>query len=476
MAQIQPWLPEALFAVFLIWAFFAFYRWRGDVALCAVVVTGWLLLPIAPKGQYVSDTGFPYWLIGLALPSHIGLSKAVVIGLAGLLGSLSCQLSAWRGLRPSWLDLPIFIWCLWPLSGIGLAVEPSPSPVFSAGYLLASWGALWVLARVHLGTAEGQLILVRALALGTVACLPFAILEGIFNMQLYSLWVEPHPFAEDGRERYAFFRPIGFFEHGNQYGTWVGAGVVSAYAVMVERGASGRSRLVLAIAVTVAVLAQSVSALVLAVLCIATRHFWMRWRLGRVFGVITVGLVLLSAIYLSGALPIERIARDAGIGQKGLQVFRAMGRGSLPWRISQDQKTLPLVKQHPIVGNQQWDWWRPANTRPWGLVMLALGQFGLVGVVAMLLTWLLPAVKSLRHQVQGGESDSLRIFLGLTVMMIVVDALMNSFMYFPVLLIAGALAGRGAPVRLGSSGVGDRPRTSGPSQRPLSLSDFPLRR
>src|SRR3546814_2222487 len=65
-------------------------------------------------------------------------------------------------------------------------------------------------------------------------------------------------------------------------------------------------------------------------------------------------------------------------------MFRAAGRQSLPWRIGQDLKTLPIIQDRLVIGHARWDWFRGAGTRPWGMPLLLLGQFGLVGLLGLL--------------------------------------------------------------------------------------------
>ena len=68
-----------------------------------------------------------------------------------------------------------------------------------------------------------------------------------------------------------------------------------------------------------------------------------------------------------------------GNGRAVVGAIKSVGRGSFSWRIAQDQRALPLATARPLVGTGQWDWWRPQPSRPWGLAMLVLGQFGLIG-------------------------------------------------------------------------------------------------
>ena len=151
-----------------------------------------------------------------------------------------------------------------------------------------------------------------------------------------------------------------------------------------------------------------------------------------------------GAVYLSGALPIAQLGKETTVGRKVVEVFKASGRGSFTWRISQDQKAMGLVKSTALVGHGYWDWWRSLNTPPWGLALLLVGQFGLIGLVcafgamlapAMLCLWRVPVASP--WQLSGAP-----VILATIVVLTAMDAGLNSFIFFPALMAAGALVPR----------------------------------
>jgi hypothetical protein len=121
------------------------------------------------------------------------------------------------------------------------------------------------------------------------------------------------------------------------------------------------------------------------------------------------------------------------------------GRGSIAYRVSQDQKAVPLIVEKPIVGAGRWDWWRAADTRPWGLGMLILGQFGLIGLCLAAAILCGPVADAGANRVRDKELRRARRLLSLLVLIAVIDALLNSFVFLPAIAMAGALVGR--PVR-----------------------------
>jgi hypothetical protein len=96
----------------------------------------------------------------------------------------------------------------------------------------------------------------------------------------------------------------------------------------------------------------------------------------------------------------------------------------------------------PLIGTGQWDWWRSQPSRPWGLAMLLLGQFGLIGTALAAGTLLLPAAR-IAWQAPRGDALSARALpwlLAIVVLLAMLDAVLNSFVFFPAVLIAAALA------------------------------------
>src|SRR5471030_986044 len=67
-----------------------------------------------------------------------------------------------------------------------------------------------------------------AIVVGLVMIAPIALLEGVMGPRVYGWIYELHPFRADGVARYVGFRPLGFFENGNQYGIWVAATALAA--------------------------------------------------------------------------------------------------------------------------------------------------------------------------------------------------------------------------------------------------------
>jgi len=431
-------------AIYLGWAvatWVMFRRCRPAVAVLGSFLGGWILLPVGSYPAGSADVVFPYWIIGLALPSDMLLTKAVGAPAAAFLGVLLFDRQALTRLRPVWLDAPVVLWCLWPAVAAAFADEPRPAPLLAIGYLAAAWGLPWLLGRVYFAPAEGRLLLVKGLVLSALACLPFSLVEGALGPLAYDAVYETHPFRADGAARYLGYRPIGFFEHGNQFGLWISLSALAALWLAISSRAA-LWRWAAAILVAMALAAQSVGAIALLALGVAGLGAFGLVRPRLLASGAALLIAIGGAVYLSGAIPFQAIAKDTAWGREIVNSIRGVGRGSFTWRIAQDQKLLADAVAQPVTGSAQWDWWRAKETRPWGLSLLIVGQFGLGGLVLALATLLGPALRTAWAAPRGDawRPEGSRLLFASIAVLTVIDALLNSFIFFPAIVAAGALA------------------------------------
>jgi hypothetical protein len=436
---------EAIFAAFGIAALLLFRFVAPARAVAITCFTGWLLLPVGHFPEGSADVVFPYWITGAAVPSDMLLTKMwwpPVLALAGALLTDRKTLARWR---PGWIDVPMFLWCLWPISQWFFVAHPAPQPWIASLYLAAAWGAPWLLGRLYFSGNDGGTRLIMAIVAGLALIAPIALVEGVVGPRLYGWIYELHPFRADGIGRYVGFRPIAFFENGNQYGIWVAATALAAiwlWQTAPDPRMRGRSAAIAALGLVIALMSQSVGAILL--LCAGLAVLWAigrpltRWVLPLVL-LLTVGG---GVIYLSGAVPLRTIAKDTVIGRQIVDIVQSTGRASITWRIAQDQRALTLVGAHPVLGTARWDWWRKNDERPWSLALLILGQFGLIGFVLAFGSLLLPALRAFVKQWNSHtwQPSHPATPLAMIVLMAIADALLNSFIFYPAILTAGALA------------------------------------
>ena len=441
---------DLAYALFAAVAALVFRLRRPAVAVAIVFFGGWVVLPVGHYSQGSSSAPFAFWIVGLALPSDMLLTKAWVAPVTALLGAAVFDSSTLRQGRPKWIDAPVIGWCMWPLAQATLSsmstigIDPLPAGWISSLYLAGCWGAPWMLGRVYFAGKDGQFLLVRSLAASALACLPFSLIEGVAGPNLYGRIYEQHPMRADGADRYVGHRPIGFFEHGNQFGIWIClCALATLWLAIAMRGGQGSRywRAAAAVTCAMALASQSVGALLMFA-CGAAFLVGSRFIRPRIAALVLIGSLAVGGLtYVSGVVPVMQIGKGTAIGRHILDAFRSAGRGSFTWRIAQDQKLL-YVKEHVVVGNATWDWWRPKGTRPWGLAMLMLGEFGLVGVTLGLGVLLAPVLRVAWHapRASGWRPDGVTLMLATIVAMAVLDALLNSFFFFPAIVAAGTLA------------------------------------
>jgi len=422
-----------------------FRAFRPAVAALAVFLGGWLLLPVGVFPADTAGVAFPYWITGLAVPSQMLLTKAWVAPCVALVGALAFDWKTARQLRFSPFDVPVVLWCLWPLAQAVLSPQADPQPLLASLYLAGSWGAPWLLGRLYFGHAEGQRLLMQGLTWSALACLPIALIEGAFRPGLaYELLYGVHPFHLDGADRYLGYRPLGFFENGNQYGLWMGLCAIAA--VWLARSAPVAERrnatIAAALVVAMALAAQSVGAVALMVIGLGLLFAVEFISLKRMTVAAIAVFVLSGAVYFSGVVPVRELATQTSVGRAVVDTIKGVGRGSFTWRVSQDQKLLPLALERPLLGSAQWDWWRPEKVRPWGMPLLVTGQFGLVGLALCFGLLLAPAVRVGLHAPPrvAAHVHATTTVMATLVVLTVVDALLNSFIFFPALIAAGGLA------------------------------------
>jgi hypothetical protein len=434
---------EGIFATFGIVALLLFLFIPPARSVAITCVVGWLLLPVGNFPAESASVIFPYWITGAAVPSDMILTKMWWPPVVAFSGALLTDRNALLRFRPRWVDIPMALWCGWPIAQWAFVQDPVPEPWIGSLYLLAAWGAPWLLGRVYFGGPDRGMQLLSALVATLIVLAPIALIEGILGPRVYGWLYEPHPFRFDGQERYFGFRPLVFFEHGNQYGIWVAATALSAIWLW-RSGAEARSGIwpsaAAALGFVVALASQSVGALLLLFAGLAfcwTAPFRFTRRM------LALSLVLISiggAAYLSGRLPLRDIAEKTAIGHRVVDLLRISGRGSLTWRIARDQSALDLIRLHPVVGTARWDWWRKNGQRPWGLWLLIAGQFGLVGSLLACSSLLAPPILRMFGNTRSVQYYRVSIPLAAIVLMAIGDALLNSFFFYPAIVAAGALA------------------------------------
>lgn len=425
---------NAVYAVFTLATIFSFPRVPIQRASAIFYCGGWLFLPVAayPLETLTADY-FTVNVIGAALPSNLGITKALIVPIAILFRIIMNDWTTIKQLHLKPIDGMMLAFCILPLPTMLINQSSLASACYASLYLLGSWGGTWLIGRICFSDSGGRSELLAGIRWCGVALLPIAFTEGVAGPFLYKIIYGEHAFLLEGSERYFGFRPLGFFEHGNQYGIWIAASAFAWYAFNKYSALTTiYSRMWLILTITASVISQSVGAILLLIFGIAILNIPARlFRPIAISGIATV--VLFGSIYLSGIVPIEKIARNTVVGQQALSFLKDTGRMSLAYRIRRDQMSLDLLHEQPIVGYGKWDWWRPLGSHPWGLPLLIAGQFGIAAFLLSYLTLIwTPILAITRRKVT-------ELPFAVIAVMAVIDSALNSFIFFPAILIAGCL-------------------------------------
>lgn len=428
-----------------VWPFLtllAFRRFGGLRGAFVCLFVGWAFLPVSPPlGEAASE------MPGVALPSFSFVTKASVIGLSLFLAVAVFERARWHELRFRWLDGVLVGWCVLPLvSGLANGF-PIGEVLGRTAYQTLAWGGPWLAGRLLLRSPADFRDWAKHLAILGVAYALLVLPEFFRGPFLYRWIYGPHTYAGVGLDRYVGYRPFGFLEDGNQLGMWMAAAALVATGWW--RTAERRSRpaawgpaLVLALATLLYQSAGAILLLFAGEIALAL----LRSRRGRIV------LLLLAlapgawiALRASGVMDVRRLSETTWWGRMAKAKLKDIGRGSLGWRLKQEEIHLQTAWGRPVLGHGRTRWWRDdIPSRPWGLWLIVLGAFGVAGLLILLAILLGPVLGRLRAGPLEAASAAWLVFLLVTT----ADSLLNSTFLVPAVAIAGAFVaqnGVGAP-------------------------------
>jgi hypothetical protein len=141
-------------------------------------------------------------------------------------------------------------------------------------------------------------------------------------------------------------------------------------------------------------------------------------------------------------ISLRSLVEHNAVAYSAAQFFKGIQRQSFGWRLSQDEKYIDIALEEPLLGSGAWDWWKASGSRPWGLWLLALGMYGLAGLIALECLQLLPVARILWSPLARSDTQAfdLRYALAAAILMSAIDNLLNGSMILPLLLVIGGLS------------------------------------
>ncbi|BAZ43127.1 hypothetical protein NIES4102_01230 [Chondrocystis sp. NIES-4102] len=186
--------------------FYLFTRFKTQEAVIISFIAAWLLLPQR------AEFSFP------GLPDYERMSATVYsISLATII----YDFERINKFSPSWIDIPMLVWCICPLfsslsNGLGIYDGVSESLINTVAY-----GGPYFIGRIYLNSLTGMRQLAIAIFIGGLAYIPLCLYEIRFSPQLHRMVYGYHPNSFGQTVRYGGFRPTVFMEHGLAVGMWM---------------------------------------------------------------------------------------------------------------------------------------------------------------------------------------------------------------------------------------------------------------
>jgi len=427
-----------------------FWLRPGTEAAVLMLIGGWLILPVTtyPQAVFLRPPGTGGSMHALALPTILLANKAIAVSLGCLAGML---LTAWptiRNVRFCLLDLPMALWCLTPIASTlanGLAFSWGLS---QSRYLALAWGVPYLVGRVYFGDNDSLVKFGRGWVVAGLISIPFCLIEFLAQPFFYGMIYGAHPYQIEGAGRPFFYRPMLFFEHGNQFGMWIATTAIAAVwlrqAGRLTEVAGIPGHLVAYPLVGVCLISQSHGgiALLLAVLA----GVWLLSRPSRKLNSWRIGAGL--AIASRAVFPPQAEAQGAGaLGESVRGAFAGAGKQSFNWRLGRYRDLFMRALEHPLFGRGLMDW-SPAvggafvNPVNLGLWVVVLGAYGIVGLIASTLSLVLPIVEVVKWLPPRSWRNASCAGVTLSAVLLtinVIDSLFNSVFLLPLLAGAGGL-------------------------------------
>ena len=419
------WIPVVLYL---------FSRFPTRQAVVISFITAWLYLPQAD----------------LSLPGLPDYTKATATSYGILLATFIFDLGRLQSFRFGWLDLPMLIWCVCPVAtslsnGLG-----AYDGVTSAITQTVVWGIPYFLGRIYLNDIAGLRQLAMGFFVGGLTYIPLCLLESRISPQLHRIVYGGHPFADFSQAaRLGGYRPTVFMSHGLAVGAFMMAATLVGLWLWQSRTITRfwgipMSWLVVALLITF-VMVRSTGAYGYLLIGVAILWFGKSFRTA----IPIYALIAAICVYLYINAETENYFSD--------QIIEALSRvvsservESLEFRFNNEELLADKAREQIVFG---WGGWGRSliyengkqKTIPDSLWIIAFGQFGSVGLASMTLALLTPIFSFFwsRYPARLWARPEVgpAVVLAVTLVLYMVDCLMNAMVNPLYILICGGVAG-----------------------------------
>jgi hypothetical protein len=418
------WVPVVLYL---------FSRFPARKAVIISFLAAWLFLPQA----------------SLALPGIPDYNKMSATCYSILLATFIFDVGRFQTFKFSWLDLPMLIWCICPFIS-SVTNDLGPYDGLSAGLdQLMTWGVPYFLGRIYLNNLEALRQLAMGIFVGGIIYMPLCLIEARLSPQLHRIVYGDFAHSFVHNFRYGGYRPTVFMETG----LMVGAFMMAATLIGAWFWQTGTVKQLwnipiqwwVAALLFTTIIVKSTGAYAVLALGLAILFMGMYFQTGALFytviGIMAVYLYYNALTetyftdqlvdYLSGIFPPDRIQ-------------------SLEFRFNNEEILSDKARQQLLFGWAGWNRSRVAldefgnMTVQDSLWIIAFGQYGLVGLIGVFTSMLVPVTalfwSKYPARLWSHRKVSAAAALGIIITMYMVDCILNAMINPLYILACGGIS------------------------------------
>ncbi len=444
-------VPIALFG-FIPFCFLLFAFLPARKAVIYNFIAAWLFLPMASLQIH-------------GLTEYNKMSAACV---GVLLSALVFDIDSILAFRPMIWDIPMFVWCTCPFissyfNGYG------PYDGFSAiAYQTTTWGLPYFIGRIYFNDLQGLRELAHGIIIGGLLYVPLVWYEIRMSPQLHRIVYGYMQYEFSQSKRYGGFRPMVFMQHGLAVSMWMATTAMTAFWLWWSKSFDHimgiKTGWVALILLVTAAATHSVGAIVL--MGLALMVLWLtrvtRWSIWIIL--LTLGpptwIVVRTANLWTGSDVVEFLDQHDPRSAQSLKV-----------RLQSERVLADHALQQPIYG---WTGWKlragyvqsGQSDVPDQMWIIAFGKFGLIGLVSLTVSLLMPVLLlawriPVRYWSHPGAAPAAALGVLLTQHMS--DLCFNAMVNPIFILCAGGLTGMAFSLRGAAQPTPPRPTYLAPS-------------